>query len=193
MAAGIVCLTPVYKLVRACPDGYDFGDRPRIPIFRQTALEILAPVPERQGVYLWGKYDHRRYWRSIYFGLAGFGKTACLHARLLEEIMDERSCFWRVCRSADHLVRAREDGQNARKRAIRKEGATHIIWVATPSLENRQVRKVEADLIEALNPTANLLRPKPPADVQRQAGLIYAAFRKKIHAHRDDACPVRLK
>jgi hypothetical protein len=41
--------------------------------------------------------------------------------------------------------------------------------------------KVEADLIEAVNPRANLSRPTPVKDVQRVAVEVLSQFRKIIH------------
>jgi hypothetical protein len=194
MKAGLVDLKPIYQVVRANPTCYDFSERPKIPRYRKQAEQVVAQVPDLKGVYLWGKYDRRCYWSSIYFGLAGLGKTKYrLKSRLLEELMDEKSCFWRICRSKKHIIKARDDGQKARRRAVRKRGATHIIWVATPKLRKRQVREVEADLIEALNPVANVVRATPPSHIQKDATAIYNAFRKVIHTHRGDACPVYVK
>ena len=194
MKAGLVDLKRIYEVVRAKPTCYDSSERPKVFGYRKQAEQVVAQVPEVKGVYLWGKYDRRCYWSSIYFGLAGLGKTKYrLKSRLLEELMDEKSCFWRICRSEKHIIKAREDGQKARTRAVRKAGATHIIWVATPNLRKRQVRELEADLIEALNPAANIVHATPPSHIQKDAIAIYNAFRKVIHAHRDCACPVYLK
>src|ERR1022692_1343494 len=194
MKAGLVDLKPIYQVVRVNPKCYDFNERPKVPGYRKQAEQVVAQVPPVKGVYLWGRYDRHRYWSSIYFGLAGLGETKySLKSRLLEELTDEKSCFWRILRREKHIINAREDGRQARTRAVRKAGATHIIWVATPKLRKRQVREVEADLIEALNPRANVVHPIPPSYVQEDAAAIYNAFRKVIHTHRGHACPVYLE
>jgi hypothetical protein len=195
MKTGLVDLKPIYEVVKAHSRFYDSRIRPsRNPdAFRLAVKTALEQVPEVQGIYLWGTYGRSRYWRSIYLGLAGFGKTACLHDRLLKELMAGKCFLWRVCRSMEHIRDARDNGQKGRMRALRMEGATHIIWVTTPWLGNDQLHDVESDLVEALNPTANKARPAPKSHVQKDATRIYNALRKVIHAHRDSACPVSLK
>ncbi len=190
----MVCLRDLYSVVRANPTWYDSAEKIRIPEYRENAKSVVAEVPEHPGVYLWGRYDRRGYWQSIYLGLAGLGgESYCLQSRLLEELIYERSCLWRICRSQKHILNVRENGRSARARAIRKEGSTHIIWVTTPKLQERQVRDVESELIEAFNPIANVTRPAPPPYIQKDAALIYNAFRKVIHSNRHTACPVVLK
>ena len=49
-----------------------------------------------------------------------------------------------------------------------KEGATHIVWVPAPHLANQDIKPVEAGLIEALNPRANIHHPIPPSSVQKE-------------------------
>lgn len=173
---------------------YNSPERIRIPRYRKQAKSAVVGVPEVPGVYLWGSYDHRGYWQSIYLRLAGLGgKSYCLRSRLIEELMDEHSCFWRVCRTRQHIRDARESGRGARTRAMLKEGATHIIWVTTPRLGRSEVRDVESELIEAFNPAANLSRPAPPSYIRKQATVIYNAFRDIIHQYRQTAWPVVLK
>ncbi len=67
-----------------------------------------------------------------------------------------------------------------------KAGSTHIMWVATPLLNNRQVHLVESDLIEALNPESNVARRTPPASLQAKTESIFRSFRSLIYAHRSD-------
>lgn len=194
MKTGMVFLQDLYGAVKENSTQYDSPERARIAGYRKQAESAVAEVPEAPGVYLWGTYDRRGYWRSIYLGLAGLsGKSYCLHSRILEELMDEHSCFWRVCRTKQHILNARENGRSARQRAMLKEGATHIIWVTTPRLDRQEVRDVESELIEALNPTANLSRPAPRAYIRKQATLIYNAIREVIHRYRATASPVALK
>ena len=71
-------------------------------------------------------------------------------------------------------------------RALKKAGATHIVWVADPHLANSQVQNIESDLIETLGPSANMSRPVPPASLQEHTKTIIGEFRDLIHEHRSD-------
>ncbi len=146
----------------------------------------------RAGFYLWGCYDRKKYWHSIYLGKAGFGKTAHLRARISAELRDERWFIWRHVLSEEGILKMSDQIFSGRyhkecERAMRKAGATHIIWVPAPRIENEEITRVEADLIEALNPKANIIRPTPPHNVQEEATQIFGAFRRTIHAARKTA------
>jgi hypothetical protein len=73
------------------------------------------------------------------------------------------------------------------ERAMLKAGSTHIIWAPAPQIKNEEITRVEADLIEALNPESNLMRPTPPDDVQEKATQVFGTFRHTIHAARPTA------
>jgi hypothetical protein len=51
-----------------------------------------------------------------------------------------------------------------------KASSTQITWVPAPHLNNKDVLRVEADLIEAMNPEANQNRPAPKAHLQKYEG-----------------------
>lgn len=158
---------------------------------------VTQSIAQTQGFYIWGKYE-KRFWHSIYLGKAGFGKTASLQARIKEELKDERLCIWCGDHTGlnDHQVQeiwhrvyppARQGcqaGVNHANRAIRKQGTTHIIWVATPAIDNADVHKIEADLIEMLNPVGNILRPIPCATLQEATVETIRRFKAEIHRHR---------
>jgi hypothetical protein len=67
------------------------------------------------------------------------------------------------------------------QRSIRKAGSTHIIWAPTSKLDNHTVRRLQAELIEALNPTANVQRPTPSSQVLVEATDVFSHFRRTIH------------
>ena len=69
-------------------------------------------------------------------------------------------------------------------RALGKTGSTHIAWVANRDLENAEVQDIESDLIETLNPRANISHPVPGVILQKHTKEIIAAFRSLIHEHR---------
>jgi hypothetical protein len=167
------------------------------PVRRRYGLiakHLCAEIAPAQGFYLWGWYEANGLWRNIYLGKAGFGKTAHLRARILEELKDERACIWRAFVSEKTLTKAGmlnhptmwNKYQSHMARALKKTGTTHIAWVADPDLRNSDVRDIESDLIETLNPRANVSRPVPPVTLQEHTKEVIAEFRSLIHAHRND-------
>jgi hypothetical protein len=151
-------------------------------------------IEEVQGIYVWGAFDSRKYWHSIYLGKAGLGKVKeLLRARITEELKDERFALWRHVFSETKLNEVgplvNEGGmeawtryiEKATRRQIRKAGTTHIIWAPTSKLDNHNVRRLEAELIEALNPTVNIQRPTPSNEVIDEATVVFSHFRRTIH------------
>ncbi|OQX08757.1 MAG: hypothetical protein BWK73_24605 [Thiothrix lacustris] len=110
-------------------------------------------------------------------GKAGFGKTASLRARITEELKDERAFIWCGNHTGLDDIAVKNIWQqfyppnsnaaeNHINRALKKQETTHIIWVATPHINNSKVSKIEADLIETLNPITNAQRPTPTSSLQ---------------------------
>lgn len=167
---------------------------------------LTAAIPELQGIYIWGAFDSKKYWKSLYLGKAGLGRSKkLLRARIREELKDERCSLWRYVLSKGQLLevgpRVHHPGQwdryikNAWLRSLRKGGATHIVWAPARGLDNRQVRNLEAELIEAFNPEANRQRPIPPNEVLVEASRIFMHLRHTIHYIRslsDDNRPFKL-
>lgn len=181
--------------------------------FREAISKAIAPlevdhidfvplVPDEKGTgvapfhgfYLWGRYEANGLWRNIYLGKAGFGKTAHLRARILEELKDERACIWaefvsektlRVASRRNHPKMCPVYDKHM-VRALRKTGTTHIAWVADPELSNSAVENIESDLIETLNPAANVSHPVPPVSLQQHTKQIIAEFRSLVHRYRSD-------
>jgi hypothetical protein len=151
---------------------------------------ITGNVDEVAGFYVWGRYDRKRYWHSIYLGKAGYKKDKKnLRKRILEELKDERAFVWRyIYDEAEVLAICRRihDGRYTWKRPLLKAGATEIIWVPAPKLSDSEILMVEADLIEALSPSANLLRPIPVRHVQSHATTVFAQLREIIHKNRPE-------
>jgi hypothetical protein len=143
---------------------------------------------------VWGEFDPRKYWHSIYLGKAGLGgRKKLLRARITEELKDERFALWRSVFTEKDLnklgplvnkggeVAWKRNIERDTKRAFRKAGATHIIWAPTSNLDNHNVRRLEAELIEALNPTENIQRPTPSNEVIDEATVVFSHFRRTIH------------
>lgn len=194
MRSGIVSLQPIYEFVRGDENGYALkGRSPAGREYGKKAKEIVADIPKEPGFYLWGKYEKKGMWRNVYLGKAGSGETTHLRARILEELNNERCFLWlsvlgkekvlsvsKACyESMWHKYRAQHE------RAFRKEGSTHIVWVCDPApLSNADVATIESDLIETLNPDANLQHRVPPVFLQDHTRDIVASFRSAVHSHR---------
>ena len=192
----IVSLRELYDFVRKRRNGgdevlrVDRGDPGKEYCARSS--KITQAISESQGFYLWGKYDKRGCWHNIYLGMAGYSEgKKNLKKRIHEERKDERACVWRHVYSGKQLHEIRDRIHDRRyekpwSRAMRKEGATHIVWVATPEIDAGHVGKVEADLIEVLNPVANRTRPRPQTELQDKTIEILKVFRAKIHVERQN-------
>jgi hypothetical protein len=202
MESGIISLEELYSFIRKegptgkALHGTSFEGR----AYGKKAKEISSPISPKAGFYLWGKYDKKGFWKNVYIGKAGYGKTASLQARIREELKDERVFLWRNVLSKEHILelvnRYYPHGKynvGCNRMVDGREGTSHIIWVAVPELtNNKQVEDVENDLIETLNPKDNKKRPVPPHDLQGWTSKIVAEFRKQVHDHRKERFKVVL-
>jgi len=160
--------------------------------YGKQAKSLTESIPEEQGFYLWGKYERNGLWKNIYLGKAGYGMTAHLRSRILEELKDERQFLWCSVFTEEQLFAKGQEFYrsmwktyiNHWRRAIAKAGTSHIVWVATPEVGGQEVPNIEKDLIETLNPTANLMRAAPPSSLQPFTRDIIACFRQEIHRSR---------
>ena len=166
--------------------------------YGRKATQLTYSIPTSHGFYLWGKYEKNRLWRTIYLGKAGYGKTTSLQARIKEELKDERAFLWYGPHSKlkeDDLMKIGQKHYPSMwhkyrthfSRAIRKSGATHIISAVTSGVSNNEVTKIEADLIETMNPIANIQRSEPISDLQNKTIEIIKMFKHQIHMGRDEA------
>jgi len=165
--------------------------------YGKLVVDCCQKIPENQGFYIWGKYEENGLWRTIYLGKAGFGKMTSLRARITEELKDERPFLWTGKHTGYEAKQVKKiweeiysDGsqqkvaQNHIIRSLRKKGTTHIIWHTTPNLNNQEVNRIESDLIETLNPIANVQRPAPVSDLQDYTVKVIRSFKQNIHANR---------
>ena len=166
--AGAISLDPLYELASLEAPGEDVaksalrGDSPAGRAFGKEARVLCEPIAESRGFYVWGFFDAKGSWHTQYVGKAGFGKASSLRARICEELRDERVFIWAKFRDAGWLLDTMRQlygekgqhkssaGENHFRRALRKTGATHILWVSTPSLSDDEVKVIEPDLIELL-------------------------------------------
>ena len=198
MKAGIITLDTLYEHALSDIGGSSIkGSSTSGREYGKKASELAKSIPASHGFYLWGKYEKNRLWRTIYLGKAGYGKTTSLQARIKEELKDERVFLWCGPHSKlneDALMRIGEKYYPTMwykyrthfSRAIQKSGATHIIWAVTSGIRNNEVTKIEADLIETMNPIANIQRPAPTSGLQDKTIEIIKMFKHQIHKYRDE-------
>jgi hypothetical protein len=157
-------LVPISRLIVSDPSG---DHAPIGEAYGRICDQLTDPeVPKKAGFYLWGFYDKRKFWVNIYLGKAGNdakGKFAHLRWRIREELMDERAFAWRAFTKEKESTVQLDYPRYRREvlRAINKAGSTHIFWVAVPSSNPANIKSIESDLIETLNPTGNRERNPP--------------------------------
>jgi hypothetical protein len=194
METGCIQLSELYSYVKNDPKGHALhGNSKEGRKFGRLAKGIVGSIKNEHGFYLWGKYEANGLWRHIYLGKAGYGKTASLQARILEELKDEKAFLWRntideetlLAIGKKHYPKMWYSYEKHWKRAFRKVGSTHIIWVTTPDLNNKDVEMVESDLIETINPIANYQRPTPKSELQDYTVKVIKSFKHHIHKNRN--------
>lgn len=159
------------------PCGRDYG---------KLVTRLAQSIADLQGLYIWGYYESNGLWRTIYLGKAGLGRTASLRALIwrgkhsgLEDEALERLWLGHYPPSPGSKA-----SENHVKRALSKAGSTHIIWVATREIDNGHVARIEADLTEALNPSANVQRPAPTSGLQEMTVSVIQRFKAEMHRYR---------
>lgn len=196
MEAGYIELGELYDYVKNDSKGLSLhGNSKEGREFGRLAKSMVDSIRDEHGFYLWGKYEANGLWRHIYLGKAGYGKTANLRARILEELKDERAFLW--CNNIDeknlltigkgYYTNMWNTYEGHWKRAIRKTGSTHLVWVTTPELDNKDVGMVESDLIETINPIANYQRPTPKSELQDYTVRVISSFKHYVHKNRNGA------
>ena len=186
MESGFVSLRPLYQFIADHPTkaGLEPGT-PERRLYRAAASQLCSVIPQAQGFYLWGAYSPRGLWHNLYLGKAGFGRTSHLRARILEELHDEAACLWVTIASEQEFLDGGPDRYRRHMvRALRKQGATHIVWATDPRLSNTIVTAIESDLIETMSPRVNAARPVPPPCPQEHTPEVVSHFRSQIHLAR---------
>jgi len=207
MQSGMLILSDLYTFVRkhrTWPteamriDGLSLLGKEYSDICRDT----VATVPIVRGLYLWGFYNGNGFWTNIYIGKAGQKKTSSLHNRLYKELTAERACIWREVLTIEELEKTGAEIHPRMwpkyihhwHRAFEKTGTTHIAWIALPEIEEANIEPIENDLIEAMNPTGNRKRTKPPEDFRDDTKRVFGQLRKVINAraHRETRFPLEV-
>ena len=186
MESGFISLQILYDTIvsnkgKGGPSTPDFEKKP----YRKAAKLLCNSIPQTQGFYLWGRFEKNGLWKNIYIGKTGSGLTSHLHARIKEELHDEACCIRIHVYSYDDIkLECSARYLKHFHRALRKSGATHIVWVADPVLKNIIVHQIESDLIETMSPRGNKSRPVPPSMPQDHTLEVVKHFRQQIHLAR---------
>ncbi len=196
--SGTLNLKPLYELAaKLGPQGL-LGRSTEGREYGKAVKESTSIIPTTQGIYIWGYYQSNKLWRTVYLGKAGFGGSSNLNLRIDEELRDERPFLWvgkqtRMSLDEVKLEWLRLGGKNGIHtkaavnhvdRALRKDKTTHIHWVAMPETDNHSILKIEADLVEVMNPIANVHRPAPSHDISATAIDVLKEFRALINNNR---------
>lgn len=172
-------------IIGRSPSGRKYGKKVK---------EITSTLPTEAGFYLWGFYTSVGLWRSSYLGKAGYGVSTSLRSRIDEELRDERPLIWSQSQISEEAIWSKwvegygdsRASKNHFKRSTLKAKSTHIIAVSLPisEIDNKSISSIEADLIETLNPIANVQRPRPNSSLQDQTIEVIRVFKDSIHTHR---------
>ncbi|MFK8008008.1 MAG: hypothetical protein AB8H03_16745 [Saprospiraceae bacterium] len=167
--------------------------------YGKLVKELTNPISENGGFYIWGSYTKKGLWNNIYIGKAGFSETTGLRARIKEELKDERSFIWLSKMNKKNILKLgaikypamwEKKYKTNTERAFRKFNSTHIIWIAIKRSDKEEMEKdilkIESDLIETMNPIANRNRPKPYGDLQKITIEIIKRMKHHIHEKRGD-------
>ncbi|WP_444942963.1 ADP-ribosylglycohydrolase family protein [Microbulbifer sp. ZKSA006] len=167
------------------------GSDPIAKEYTDKVRELLAQVPDCSGVYLWGCYDEKGRWSTIYIGKTDSTKKAGLQTRLREELCTENIFIWRPGFSNDqelldyalqHYANPGPKSAAHYKRALKKSGTTHIYWAETA--QGQSAEEVESWLVELMNPSANQRKLLPNALYRQGALSVLEAFSQHISEQR---------
>ena len=195
MTSGIIDLSKLHELKNSSQQ-FEFLDSKALDgkTYAKLTNEVMNSVPEKPGFYLWGNFNEKRFWTNIYLGKAGFGKITSLRKRILEELRDERVFLIQedIKSNLDLNEKCRKIFPNMwdksykafYERYAKKFGTTHIVWTIFQCNSNETIKEIENDLIESINPKANVQRKTPPTNLRNETIEILREFRHQIHEQR---------
>ena len=193
MASGIIELNKLYELNRKSRQFEILNTKSEAgKVFKKIKSEITSGVPEKPGFYLWGQFNKDRFWTNIYLGKAGAGKITSLKYRIMDELGEERAFViqGKMTDELDNVCRQifpskwDESYKRVYKRAVRKHKANYIAWTEFNTTGNENIEEIENDLIETINPEANIKRVTPPTHLRDETNRILKELRHQIHEQR---------
>jgi len=130
--------------------------------FSSFVSRILQPfnLSKQSGIYVWIKVNMSGNDQKIYVG-----QSHDLGERLRKELSSERVAFWPLYtiekwdkEGKEHYPNTWPRYRGQWKRAQAKEGATHIVWVASNNLAHIRLELIEARLIDKYKKCINIHR-----------------------------------
>ncbi|WP_444928027.1 hypothetical protein ACJJI4_10440 [Microbulbifer sp. TRSA002] len=167
------------------------GSDPIAKKYTAKVRDFLAEVPDCSGVYLWGYYDEKGRWNTIYIGKTDSTKKAGLQTSLKEELCTENIFIWCAGYDSDQesLDYALQRFANPTpksvthyRRALKKYGTSHIYWATTAP--DQVPEEIESWLVELMNPSANHRKILPKPLYREGAVNILTLFSQHISDHR---------
>jgi hypothetical protein len=182
MTTGSFSLQPLFDYVKTVPrlpkrDKLDWSIYGQ---YQQAGIALIKNVPNLPGWYLWARPKGAR--PEVYVGKSEEG----LNNRFIDRFNQEYTIFWEAVWGEHPFIedayemfpqpRYRKDIDNYRGKSI----STDILWVAKDVLEPGEGEQVERQLIQNLNPSANLMRPKPDGRFPQTAVEVANLFRRML-------------
>lgn len=158
--------------------------------YARMVKDLTKNISDEAGFYIWGNFNKRNYWISIYIGQTGINKTAGLRGRILKELNSERALIWQYYHDTALMEQKCKEFYSNKyatyikqwERAYRRSGTTYVITIPTQLTDNRQIENVESDLIETMNPSANRKRPKPNTEEFLDESIrVLRSFKEEIN------------
>jgi hypothetical protein len=131
--------------------------------YRKITNELTSNVPRQPGWYWWGKFDENSNWQTTYLGKSENRQTSSLHARISEELNDERISVWSTVFGQARMRQMQHEAYGGRydkleERGSRKSGTHFIIWISDPDAKASEIIEEEKRLIQSYKPAANKQR-----------------------------------
>lgn len=127
--------------------------------FKSLIEKSICDVPDKTGWYYW--VDINGGSRSIYIGKSDSNTTYNLYKRIEEELSEEYLALWATVFDEQEMFDLFSSKYNHKyinnhKRALKKKGVTHILWVAcSDPLDKNEIDIIESNLIQHFKPEAN--------------------------------------
>lgn len=152
--------------------------------YRKLTNELTSKVPSQPGWYWWGRFDENSNWQTVYLGKSENRQTSSLHARISEELNDERISLWATVFGQSRMKLMQHDAYNGRydklhERSLGKTGTHFIIWISDPQASATDIQEEEKRLIESYKPAANRQRAKALEPSERTA-LVQQLFESEV-------------
>jgi hypothetical protein len=155
MVTGVFKLDELHEFARSHPDvPQRTKDKATYKAYREVVTRLLERVPTDPGWYVW--FRRGPVPAHVYIGQSNTRKTSSLRVRLLDELTEEYVAIWTTVDSdAAEKLTAKWPRKYNLTRALAKQNANTIAWLAWPHATDGLLDVVEYKLIQDLAPTGN--------------------------------------